>query len=118
MTLTIQTSLGKVRVTPVFKVSSMIRKKIENSLKSALETYEDASVLTDKIKKEIPWADSPRGSLVAYMTGQEWSQRRLSKKTGIPQGHLSQMISGSRPIGPKIARKLAKTLGVDYRKFL
>lgn len=118
MTLTIQTSLGKVRVIPVFKVSARIRKKIETGLKDALETYEDAAVAMARIKKRIPWVDTPRGSLVAYMTGQSWTQKRLSKATGISQADISKMVNGKRVIGPATARKLAKAFGVDYRKFL
>ena len=118
MTLTISTSLGKIKVTPSFKVSSKVRKKIEQNLRLAIDEPQPVDALLKKIKKDIPWANSPRGALVAYMTGQGWSQLRLSKATGIPQGHLSQMINGKRPIGPTIAKKLAKALGVEYRKFL
>jgi DNA-binding Xre family transcriptional regulator len=110
--------LGKVRVTPVFKVSQGIRKKIEIGLKNALETYEDASVLLAKIKKKIPWVDTPRGSLVAYMTGQSWTQKKLAKATGISQADISKMVNGKRVIGLATAKKLGMVLGVDYRKFL
>lgn len=118
MTLDIETSLGSIRVSPRFKVSRRLRKKIEEGLRLAIEDAKPVEELLEKIKEKIPWADSPRGALVAYMTGQSWSQKRLSKATGIPQGHISQMVNGKRPIGPTIARKFAKALGVDYRKFL
>lgn len=118
MTLTVATSRGTIKVTPEFRVTSTIKKKIKESLKLAVSDTGPVDSLLRKIKKEIPWSDSPRGSLVAYMTGQEWTQKGLSKETGIPQGHLSQMINGKRPIGPTIAKKLAKALGVDYRNFL
>ena len=38
--------------------------------------------------------------------------------TGIPQGHISEMENGKRPIGKEIAQKLGKALNVDYRVFL
>ncbi len=118
MTLNINTSLGIIKVTPRFKVSPRIRKKIEESLRLAVDEAKPVDDLLAKIKKNIPWADTPRGSLVAYMTGQSWTQKKLAKATDIPQGNISQMVSGKRPIGPTTARKLAKAFGVDYRKFL
>ena len=118
MTLNIDTILGTIKVTPCFKVSLRMRKKIEESLKLAVDEGKPVDDLLAKIKKKIPWADTPRGSLVAYMTGQSWTQKKLAKETGIPQGNISQMLSGQRPIGPTMAKKLAIALRVDYRKFL
>ncbi|MBI2082413.1 MAG: helix-turn-helix transcriptional regulator [Deltaproteobacteria bacterium] len=118
MTLNVATSLGAIKVTPRFKISKRLRKKIEESLKLAVDETKPVEELLAKIKKRIPWVDSPRGALVAYMTGQSWTQKRLAKATGIPQGNISAMISGKRPIGPATARRLAETFGVDYRKFL
>lgn len=118
MTLTIETNLGKLRVIPAFKVSAKVRKRIEEGLKKALEIPQDVSGLLTKIKAKIPWSDTPRGSLVAYMTGQSWTQKKLAKITGISQGNISKMLCGKRPIGPKTAKILAKAFGVDYRKLL
>lgn len=118
MTLNIDTSLGNIKVTPQFKLSKKLLKKIEEGLRMAVGDVKPVEELLAKIKKGIPWADTPRGSLVAYMTGQSWTQKRLAKTTGIPQGNISAMVAGKRPIGPVIAKKLAKALGVDYRKFL
>jgi hypothetical protein len=118
MTLNIDTSLGTIQVTPRFKLSKRIWKKIEKSLQQAIDETKPVEELLAKIKKKIPWADTPRGSLVAYMTGQGWTQKRLSKATGIPQGNISQMIAGKRPIGPATAKRFGEVLGVDYRKFL
>ena len=42
---------------------------------------------------------------------------QLSEKAAIPKSNLSEMENGKRPIGPKIARKLATAFGVDYRCF-
>lgn len=118
MTLNVATSLGNIKVTPHFKISKRLQKKIEESLKLAVDEAKPADELLSKIKKQIPWVDSPRGALVAYMTGQSWTQKKLAKVTGIPQGNISAMVSGKRPIGPATAKRLAKALGVDYRKFL
>jgi len=118
MTLNIDTSLGTIRVTPRFKLSRRLKKKIEEGLRLAVEDTKAVDQLLDKIKGKIPWVDTPRGALVAYMTGQGWTQKRLSKATDIPQGNISAMVSGKRPIGPATAKRLAEAFGVDYRKFL
>jgi transcriptional regulator with XRE-family HTH domain len=46
------------------------------------------------------------------------SQSELARRLGIPQSNLSKMESGSRPIGKKMAARLAKVLKTDYRVFL
>ncbi|WP_236021464.1 helix-turn-helix domain-containing protein [Geomesophilobacter sediminis] len=46
------------------------------------------------------------------------TQVELSKLTGIPQRHLSEMENGKRSIGRETAKKLAEALNVDYRVFL
>ena len=46
------------------------------------------------------------------------TQQELADKLGITQGDLSKMEHSKRPIGKKMAHKLAKILRVDYRVFL
>ena len=46
------------------------------------------------------------------------SQEQLARKLGISQANLSKMEIGSRSIGKKMARRLAKVLNVNYRLFL
>jgi len=46
------------------------------------------------------------------------TQSSLSKKTGIPQRHISEMENGKRPIGKKNARLFANALNVGYKIFL
>lgn len=42
------------------------------------------------------------------------SQKELAKKSGINQENISKMENGQRPIGEKVAKKLAKVLRMDY----
>ena len=49
---------------------------------------------------------------------EEMTQTELAKKLGITQGDLSKMEYGKRPIGKKMAKRLAKILNIDYRVFL
>ena len=42
------------------------------------------------------------------------SQKELAKRTGITQDNISKMENGKRPIGEKVAKKLAKALKIDF----
>lgn len=46
------------------------------------------------------------------------TQSELSRRTGIPQRHISEMEHGKRSIGKETARRLAQELNVDYRILL
>lgn len=46
------------------------------------------------------------------------TQAKLAELTGIPQRHISEMENGKRSIGKENAKKLAKALHCDYRRFL
>jgi len=57
--------------------------------------------------------------LRAYRTRQGLTQKEISKMTGIPQRHISEMENGKRGIGKERAKLLADALQVsDYRVFL
>jgi len=45
------------------------------------------------------------------------TQSALAEKTGIPQPHISQMISGKRPVNLENAKKLAKILHRDIKRY-
>ena len=82
----------------------------------------------DKKKDElIPWRealrdlkdkDIPGIHLEAARHHFGFTQMALSKKTGFPQRHISEMENGKRSIGKKMAKLLAETLKTDYRFFL
>jgi DNA-binding XRE family transcriptional regulator len=46
------------------------------------------------------------------------TQKEMAEKIGVSQGDLSKMEKGTRPIGKKLAMRIGKTLGIDYRRFL
>jgi hypothetical protein len=66
------------------------------------------------------WPDDtlPGHALVGFRCKEGLTQVELSKMTGIPQRHISEMEHGKRPIGKKRAKILAKALNIDYRIFL
>ena len=46
------------------------------------------------------------------------TQTELAQKLGIPASNISEMENGKRPIGKKMAKRLAETLNIDFRVFL
>lgn len=71
-----------------------------------------------QIKKRVPLAGTPAGILRAYRLREDLTQAQLAKKTGIAQGHISAMERGTRAIGFKSAKTLAKVLGCRWEKLL
>ena len=115
----IKTNMGEFKIRPPTKISTKLRKEIEKTLRRVIEgESESVDHLLDEIKAEIPDVDTPQGTIQAYMASQGWTQKSLSKKTGISQGNLSKYINGKRKIGLKSAKCFGKAFRVDYRVFL
>jgi DNA-binding XRE family transcriptional regulator len=78
------------------------------------------------ISDSIPWRECftytdeqlPGIALAGARAKEGLTQRELSKITGIPQRHISEMENGKRPIGKEIAKKLGKALKISYKVFL
>ena len=95
--------------------------KIERQLKKivlASENYMSASEMRAILKKKDPLISTPGGAIRAYRAREEMTQEMLAKKSSIKQGHISEMEQNKRPIGVKVAKKLAQVLRCDYRRFL
>jgi len=45
------------------------------------------------------------------------TQKALAELTDIPQPHISQMISGKRPVNLENAKRLAKALGREVKRY-
>lgn len=93
-----------------------------------LLTELDFERVTPKDRKSVPWREvaalklSKGGEPAAALKGARQrlsiSQSELAEKLGISQSNLSKMENGTRPIGKKMAARLAKLLKTDYRVFL
>ena len=72
------------------------------------------------------WADAkglfaertPANMLIGARGKENITQIQLSKMTGIPRRHISDMENGRRPIGKQNAIKFEKALNISYRLFL
>ncbi len=118
MTIHLSTEKGQIKIVSTFRVSRALKKKIKDSIRSAMEDVKPVGPLLQKLKKQDPLIGTARGSLMAHMTAKSWTQIDLAQKTGISQGDISKMLNGKRPMGLIVAKKLARAFGVDYRKFL
>jgi plasmid maintenance system antidote protein VapI len=81
---------------------------------------------SEELGSPVPWrevlpfsdAELPGVFLAGARYREGLTQEALSKLTGIPRRHISEMENGKRPIGRQTARKLAEALKVDARRFL
>ncbi len=115
----------------IFRFPVSKSEQISNYLKrqGALDITESKR-LKKKEEERIPWREmdaiqeqvkkyGERGVTLRGARGkEEITQVQLSKTTGIPRRHISEMENGKRPIGKKNAKKLAEALNCDYRIFL
>ncbi len=99
------------------KLHSFVPAKHLEKLEAFLEKYGqlEESVLWEelaasRIKKYGKAGLALRGA--RYREGV--SQKELAKRCGITQENISKMENGQRPIGEKVAKKLAKALHIDF----
>lgn len=74
--------------------------------------------------ESIPWEELAKDRITKYgkagiaLRGARYreglSQKELAKRTGISQDNISKMENGKRVIGEKVAKKLAKSLRIDF----
>lgn len=46
------------------------------------------------------------------------TQKQMADKVGISQGDISKIEKGERSVGKRLAMRIGKSLGVDYKRFL
>lgn len=46
------------------------------------------------------------------------TQQQFAESIGVTQSDVCKMEKGTRPLGKKLARRIAETFNVDYRMFL
>ncbi len=103
-----------------FKVPSGRVNKLLRSLKNeGVLIEEEKSIPADKVFRDLDEKYTRPGVALRGARGKEGlSQGELAKKLKIPQGNLSKMENGKRPIGKSMAKRLSKILNIDYRVFL
>jgi transcriptional regulator with XRE-family HTH domain len=72
----------------------------------------------EEVFPEYEESELPGITLAGARYKEGMTQRELSRRTGIPQGHISEMENGKRSIGVRIAKKIGQALDIDFRVFL
>ncbi len=68
--------------------------------------------------KKIKKLTKPGDILRIRRENADMTQARLSEKSGVAIPNISLMEAGKRPIGPRVAKKLAAALDIDYKELI
>ena len=79
---------------------------------------ETVDITTTDWWKKMEATSHAGDALWTYRDNAGLTLEQLAELSGIPRPHLSAMENGKRPIGVRIAKKLASALNVDHRMFL
>lgn len=121
--LAIKTELGTFNFKPKKRLKLQQRKLVKRTLKKAAADLESEDIMSfQEIERHLKKLDSRigtfGGTVVAYRTRLDMTQKQLAQKSGIDQAHISAMENNKRSIGVTTAKKLAKALKIDYKKLL
>ncbi|MEX2523464.1 MAG: helix-turn-helix transcriptional regulator [Gammaproteobacteria bacterium] len=113
--------LGDVVIKTTNRVNTA---RLKNLVHEALDRYQDqehvpVSAVHDSVRAR--YGDdyrSPGYFLRLYRQRAELTQARLAEMIDVRQHHLSEMEHNKRSITKATARRLAKVLDCDYRRFL
>lgn len=96
-------------------VSSFVSGEFFPKIQALLDKYSES--------ESIAWETIAKDRLAKYKTSglalrgaryrENLSQKELAKRSGVSQENISRMENGHRPVGDKVARKLAKVLNID-----
>ncbi|MEA3361486.1 MAG: helix-turn-helix transcriptional regulator [Thermodesulfobacteriota bacterium] len=114
---------------PITKVSADLRLRVPvNKVETAKEAIEHTLQLTGieysiSEEKYISWQDAfpeygPGDALKGARLMEGLTQAQLAEEIGIKPHHISEMEHNKRPIGKKIAKRLARALHTGYKVFL
>lgn len=113
--------VADISIQPTSGVNFVI---LQTLIQLALDSY----VETQRVSAEVVHREAalrhgdhyqtPGYYLKLYRTRSDMTQVQLAERADIKQHHLSEMENNKRPIGKKMAIKLAKILNFDYKKLL
>lgn len=107
-----------IKITARAKIPKKIITDIRHVILKKEEELFDWIDVKKELKKKQPDIDSPGVKLRIYRELNKLSQRKLAQLSSVSQGRISDMEKGKRGIGVIQAKKLAKNLKIDYKKFL
>jgi hypothetical protein len=120
MTFNIQTPEGVVAIKAPFRLNKDHKAKIKKVFTEITSQNDPlpGENMESFLKRTTPEVETPTGKIKGLLTLYGWSQKTLSKKSGLSVSVVCDILKGRRPIGVVTAKKLAKALNKDYRAFL
>ena len=106
------------------QVAEVLRKNIPDILITPARAGEDdddeqlEDITSSAWYKEMAKRITPGDVLRIRRENADMTQAELSEKSGVAIPNISLMEAGKRPIGPRVAKKLAAALGTDYKELL
>lgn len=119
-TIIIEGTEGQIKFIPA-PISSARVSKIQRELAKLVKAPGNSLTAHEMrviLKKRDPLIGTPGGTIRAYRSRAGLTQLDLAKKSGIGQGHISEIEKNKRAIGLKVAKTLAKALNCDYRRLI
>lgn len=95
-----------------------LTKKPRTKKRAVKKAKKAGSLPWRKLFNEYKDDEIPGITLRGARTKEGMTQKELSTKSAIPQGHISAMENGKRAIGKRTAQKLGSALKVNYKVFL
>jgi ribosome-binding protein aMBF1 (putative translation factor) len=99
----------------------LVPKEKAHAVATMLSEFEDDDESVP-IEDVLPALNDPVQGPATALRGarlkENQTQTELANRLGCPQSWISDMEHGRRPIGKKMAQRLAKALNIDYRVFL
>ncbi len=120
MTFNIPTSEGVVAIKAPFRLNKQHKAKIRKvftEITSSNEPLSDEN-MESFLKRTTPDTNTPIGKVKGLLVLYNWTQKKLSAKSGLSVSIICDILKSRRPIGVTTAKKLARALNVDYHDFL
>jgi DNA-binding XRE family transcriptional regulator len=123
MSVAVKTPLIKIEIREGKKRKLyLVPEKAAQAVRTILEKLdesEDGSIPASELFPDLADATKTPGiALRGVRLRLGLTQKEMAKKINVTQGDLSKMEKGERPIGKKLAMRIGKALGIDYRRFL
>ena len=103
----------------LFEITLLLSKfKLEPDSELSTESWQD---VFEDLYNGIDGIESYKNSAVAVKSArlsEQWSQKVLAEKLTILQSNLSKIENAKRPVGKRLAQKLGKVFGLNYKVFL
>lgn len=125
MSVVAKTPLIKIEITEGKKHKLyLVRKEEAHAVETILRSLDDrgsgdgfiaAKDLFPEIEDPIK---GPAMSFHGIRLRHRLTQKQMAEKIGVSQSDVSKIEKGERPIGKKLAMRIGKALGIDYRRFL